>query len=462
MTESNKGIMVRVNARKIKAEGDPSVDSFLNSKGYSTRRAYRGDIRKFILFTYETERDYHTFGEFLNRIEKEKQLNLDREPASRRYYGEEEIQAYINWLDENDQMAKTIKRACASILSCLRYHDMVLNKDRYNYPKTNGKNLNKKHEWNPEQIIDIISRVKSLRDKAIIACLYQSGLTISDLLDLTYSDVKEKLDDPPAIIHLTRGKTEVEYRTFFGESACFYLDQYLATRQNLSAQSPLFISEGTRINLKLRVDETTIHSVFKTLAEESKFVQINGNRNPASAHSLRTAFRTALTNKIADPLIEYWMGHKLGDIGKTYINMGDADLREEYQNAERHLRLDKTIQGKAKDITEEQGRKITMLESQMKKLEAYRDEFETRFQRRLDEIEEFNQVSNLGSRLQQAKLAFENKVPMYIGNPDIWDFENNISRLVTESDIKIMEGEYYEAFKKLSVENQRRHRPPYL
>ena len=62
MTESNKGIMVRVNARKIKAEGDPSVDSFLNSKGYSTRRAYRGDIRKFILFTYETERDYHTFG----------------------------------------------------------------------------------------------------------------------------------------------------------------------------------------------------------------------------------------------------------------------------------------------------------------------------------------------------------------------------------------------------------------
>ena len=135
----------------------------------------------------------------------------------------------------------------------------------------------------------------------------------------------------------------------------------MATRRNLSAHSPLFTSEGIRINLDERVDETTIHSLFKKWADEADFIEINGTQNPASAHSLRTA----LTNKIADPLIEYWMGHKLGDIGKTYINMGDADLRDEYWNAERHLRLDKTITAKAKDITSEQGRKIALLESQM-------------------------------------------------------------------------------------------------
>ena len=109
-------------------------------------------------------------------------------------------------------------------------------------------------------------------------------------------------------------------------------------------------------------DESTIHAIFKKWAIESDFIEINGTQNPASAHSLRVAFRTALTNKIADPLIEYWMGHKLGDIGKTYINMGDADLRVEYKNAERHLRLDKTITTIAKDVTAQQGRKIAMLE----------------------------------------------------------------------------------------------------
>ena len=37
------------------------------------------------MFTFEKDREYHTVGEFLNRVVNEKRLKLDRHPSERKY-----------------------------------------------------------------------------------------------------------------------------------------------------------------------------------------------------------------------------------------------------------------------------------------------------------------------------------------------------------------------------------------
>jgi hypothetical protein len=56
--------------------------------------------------------------------------------------------------------------------------------------------------------------------RSIAASIVQSGLSVSDLLALTYGDIKEEFEKgtTPICLSLTRKKTGVSFITFFGQS----------------------------------------------------------------------------------------------------------------------------------------------------------------------------------------------------------------------------------------------------
>ena len=103
---------------RIKQENielDEPAERFLSSLKTSTAKAYRGDLKKYILFLKETNRDYNTLSEFLDKIEKEREANRIRPLSERRHFIEEELQSNIRWMQDNKQSGRTIKRAVSTM-----------------------------------------------------------------------------------------------------------------------------------------------------------------------------------------------------------------------------------------------------------------------------------------------------------------------------------------------------------
>ena len=163
--------------------------------------------------------------------------------------------------------------------------------------------------------------------RSISASILQSGLSISDLLALAYSDIKEEFEKgiTPLCLNLTRRKTGVPFITFLGSWSVKLLKDYLASRK-LDDETPIY-----------NVSARTVHAYFRKTAR--KYAGAFKGRNPYSPHSLRAAFRTFLSDhKVDPPYIEYWMGHKIPEQLSAYINKSRESWRQTYrQQAEPHL-----------------------------------------------------------------------------------------------------------------------------
>jgi hypothetical protein len=73
--------------------------------------------------------------------------------------------------------------------------------------------------------VDVAS---TYRDKAISLCLFQSSQGVNELTELNYGDIQKEFEKETVPIHmrLTRKKTRVPFRTFFGRDAVKYLWLY--------------------------------------------------------------------------------------------------------------------------------------------------------------------------------------------------------------------------------------------
>jgi integrase len=144
---------------------------------------------------------------------------------------------------------------------------------------------------------------------------------------MTYGGVKEEFEKgiTPLCLDLTRKKTGVQFITFLGSWSVKLLKDYLANRK-LENETPIY-----------NVSARTVHAYFRQAAR--KFAGAFKGRNPYSPHSLRAAFRTFLSDHKVDPLyIEYWMGHKIPEQLRAYINKSREGWRQTYrQQAEPHL-----------------------------------------------------------------------------------------------------------------------------
>jgi len=126
--------------------------------------------------------------------------------------------------------------------------------------------------------------------RSIAASILQSGLSLSDLLTLTYGDIKEEFEKgiTPLCLDLTRKKTGVQFMTFLGGWAVKLLKEHLSS-QRLEDALPIY-----------NVTARTVHAYFRKTAQ--KYASALKARSPYSPHSLRAAFRTLLSDHKVDPL----------------------------------------------------------------------------------------------------------------------------------------------------------------
>lgn len=359
---------------------------YLATKRETTAKLYRSDLRKFSVWYDGTLED------FLNEIYAE----MGKPVLEQDRIVETTISEWVKWLVEKGYAPKSVRRAFSALQNFLKYYRVPVEADWVNLPAAVPLKKNKKHEWKLEHIKKFVEAASNYRDKALIMCLFQSGQGISEIIDLDYSDVREELEAGtlPLCFDLVRGKTGVQYKAFLGRDAIKYLKLYLETRQDLDDNSPLF----TMLGSEKRVTIAAVEKRFREYAAECSFVNDNGGYNPARPHSLRSAFKSRLINKMDGDLIEFLMGHNIGEVKDAYLKMPTDELRELYASFERRLAIEKTSKDelaeidKSVQITEELEAKVNNLKSAVTRLaeqnEALRDDLGDMKQR-------FNKLNDL-------------------------------------------------------------------
>lgn len=237
------------------------------------------------------------------------------------------------------------------------------------------------------------------RARAIILCLWQSGVRASCLCSWIYGMFKDQLYptikapiEIKVVANRPEGATDCGqdtklssynvgyYYTFLHEEAAqalkAYLEERMADGWNPKDSDPIFVTEGP-VSIGNPVNSTHLLGVVKSCAE-----QIGISPDSIWTHCLRKAFRKTLYRGGVDPdVAEALMGHKLPGSRGSYFDYHDVNFaREQY------------IRGYWSRISEDHIRK---LEKRVAEVQAY--------EKRIEELEQKNQ--ELKTRLNGYSLT---------------------------------------------------------
>ena len=297
--------------------GSGDVAVFLSVLKVGTRGVYAAGLKLFQQY-YSSK---GSVGDFLDCVERE--WFLPRH--AKRRIATETLNGFAAWLQDHGYASKTVRVYVGAVQSLAKYYDIPISLRYVNLPTATP--VNRKHPWTLAEVGEFVAAMDKPICRSIAASILQSGLSISDLLTMTYGGVKEELEKgiTPLCLDLIRKKTGVQFITFLGSWSVKLLKDYLVNRK-LENETPIY-----------NVSARTVHAYFRKIAR--KFAGAFKGRNPYSPHSLRAAFRTFLSDHKVDPLyIEYWMGHKIPEQLRAYINKSRESWHQTYkEQAEPHL-----------------------------------------------------------------------------------------------------------------------------
>jgi len=174
-----------------------------------------------------------------------------------------------------------------------------------------------------EEVDALLQLTKNSRDKAILECLYGSGLRASELCALNICDVGEKA-------LFVRGKGNKERLVPIADSTIVHIDTYLSQREDKMKGDnlPLFITNRHR-----RISRRSVWLLVKKIAMASNIQ----NKSKISPHSLRHAFATHLLEGGADlRVIQEFLGHSNISSTDRYTHISRGYMQEIFR--ERHPR----------------------------------------------------------------------------------------------------------------------------
>ena len=284
---------------------DLLVDSFLSTlrleKGLSenTIKAYSNDCRAFNKWLF---------------------LNKGYEPASAT---EGDIENYLKYFQSINLSNTTINRKLSSLKHFFNY--LSKKKLLQSNPVINISGL-KNHKSLPKSlsIIDVnclinapdCSNFIGLRDRAMIELMYATGVRISELINLKYTNI-----DLNRSLIKVMGKGGKERMIPFGDDALSWLIDYIEFRRknNLSLNSrDFFISQqGKKITR-----QAFWHRI-------KAYLKITGLSMDISPHTLRHAFATHLLNNGADlRSVQMLLGHSDLSTTQIYTHIAKQRLSE--------------------------------------------------------------------------------------------------------------------------------------
>ncbi len=293
--------------------------SAVEGKSLNTIKAYRRDLRNFFAWL-------HNNRDFPLTAGPERIMQFDI-TAYLEYFGKDRNAQEGNRIVKIPKLsARSQNRKLSALRTFFRFcieYDLVKNDPT---AEIKGARQEKKLPvfLTVEEIEKLIKSIPAsdlagLRDRAIVECLYSTGLRVSELVSLNVGDVPVHGDT----MRVT-GKRNKERIVFLGNPAMHAINRYLRERRTEKIDSdpvsPLFINKnGGRL---------TQRSIQRMLAGRS---QNAGLRIIPTPHSLRHSFATHLVQGGADlRTVQELLGHaRLGTV-QIYTHLSLKDLRERY------------------------------------------------------------------------------------------------------------------------------------
>lgn len=174
--------------------------------------------------------------------------------------------------------------------------------------------------------VDVSTEI-GLRDRAILECLYSTGLRVSELCSLNRDQVNLKTRE-----FAVRGKGKKMRIVFLSERAGNWISQYLKMRED--NYEPLFISYSPKSKDKFdlsggasrRLQRDTIEAIV------AKYRRFAGIVKKVTPHTLRHSFATQLLQNGADiRSVQEMLGHSSITTTQIYTHLTNQRLKEVHQ-----------------------------------------------------------------------------------------------------------------------------------
>lgn len=171
-----------------------------------------------------------------------------------------------------------------------------------------------------------LDTVLGKRDKAIMELLYGAGLRVSELVNLSLTD----LDFTNQTVRV-KGKGRKERIVPFGVHATEAIEKYLSVRGQLLAEAPEDLLDPTVLFFNYQGTRITTRSVGRMI---DKYIKQCSDMHHISPHSLRHSFATHLLNGGADlRAVQELLGHARLSTTQQYTHVSMEKVIEVYDKS---------------------------------------------------------------------------------------------------------------------------------
>ena len=255
------------------------------------------------------------------------------------------------YLNERKREGKQgiVANTFAVINSFLAYHDKKIEwekGDRRKYAHSSGVWKGRRIALKKEEVYALADATTTLRDRALILCMWQSGVRPNCLSRWDWKLVKNHVDKeeqsyiPLRLSHGYDTKTSSYgngfFYTFLNEESVKALKVYLDYRRKEQGwepkdNDPLFVTEGKGGKRKgKQLNRQTFHDILNNAARANGIDPLT-----ISPRSLRKSYATNLASAGVQPFfISFFLGHSPKVNDEYYINFQDVDnLYKQYSKA---------------------------------------------------------------------------------------------------------------------------------
>lgn len=259
-----------------------------------------------------------------------KQLNKYLDQMGKKMFevSEEDLEAYIVYMQTVDKSNATISRNIASIKAFYRYLAKIKIvesnvAEKLTSPKVEKKELSILSISEVEKLLDqpSLNDLKGQRDKAMLELLYATGIRVTELITLNISDVNLNAG------HIKVKKKNKERIIPISNTALRYLKEYVENVRPLLIKT----EDETSLFINANGQQMTRQGFWKILKQYKEEAKIDKELTP---HTIRHSFAVHMLQNGAEiKTVQELLGHT--DVASTlmYTHVADMKLRDEYLKA---------------------------------------------------------------------------------------------------------------------------------
>ena len=216
------------------------------------------------------------------------------------------------------------------------------------------------------EIRSLLEATSGLRNKAMIYTLKDSGLRVSDIVQLNYGHVKEAIDSESEfiLIRLRQTKNDILALPILGPESLNAIKKWIDSRKRmgktLDDSSPLFCQiEGSKKGEVLK--SASVSTTIRKLVEKCGLKDV-------SAHSFRKFNTTMLqAGGVPETWITIIQGRKITDSRSAYVQPTDSQLIHSYSKAYSSLSIEDMSNIERVEALEEE---VNRLRQELEKFES--------------------------------------------------------------------------------------------